>query len=375
MTLANNERFINNYKIISLIGSGGYGLVFKILNILDNRYYAVKIILNTLKKNNDRNEKDMLLNKIFKENDNMLNLPSIDFSQFDVNETQGQHTLACLKEISLHLKVHSHPNILSILEIFNYNNSKYPDINIATLIVMDYHPRDLFTSIVEDQLFVNDGYLIKKVFLQLCSAVYHCHSLNVYHCDIKAENILFNPKTKSVYLCDFGLSTMSDTIAPNLSVGSSYYMAPERTADSMADTDLEMDYFNIHFPPHMSDIWSMGIILINLTCIRNIWLKAHYKNDCLFKSYIDDNNVLKNLLPLSDEFFQLLIKILKVNPMERISLIELMELIKELKMFTSEGPLSTVAIMNEVDFRKTIKVTDEENENNEIIKLNEQILI
>jgi len=35
----------------------------------------------------------------------------------------------------------------------------------------------------------------------------HIHSYKIVHCDIKAENILINPKTYDIKIIDFGLSS------------------------------------------------------------------------------------------------------------------------------------------------------------------------
>ncbi|KAH3666579.1 hypothetical protein OGAPHI_003440, partial [Ogataea philodendri] len=98
--------------------------------------------------------------------------------------------------------------------------------------------------------------------------------MGVYHCDIKPENILLDA-SDNVYLCDFGLATDSKYLAPNVCVGSFYYMAPERILYSSAPLETETAVL----PTATSDIWSLGIILINLVCMRNPWLKAHQGED------------------------------------------------------------------------------------------------
>jgi serine/threonine protein kinase len=39
---------------------------------------------------------------------------------------------------------------------------------------------------------------------QLCRALAYIHSLGVCHRDIKPQNLLVNPKTHELKLCDFG---------------------------------------------------------------------------------------------------------------------------------------------------------------------------
>lgn len=59
-------------------------------------------------------------------------------------------------------------------------------------------------------------------------------------------------------------------------------------------------------PTIKSDIWSLGIILINLTNIRNPWSKAHKDADKTFHHFVQDSDVLKKELPISNPFNDLL---------------------------------------------------------------------
>jgi len=72
-------------------------------------------------------------------------------------------------------------------------------------ILLQYCPDgDLFSNITEMGRFVGNDYLIRVTFLQLLSAVQHCHKLGIYHRDLKPENILLDGT--QVFLADFGLA-------------------------------------------------------------------------------------------------------------------------------------------------------------------------
>ncbi|CCC68337.1 hypothetical protein NCAS_0B02530 [Naumovozyma castellii] len=342
---------INNFTLVLQAGSGAYGLVFQAIdNNNNNQQVAIKAVLKQpLPAHLPEEEKSCIIKtqllQYFQNNNNELVLPTIELATIR-NLTPKQLTkIPHYKEIQLHLKVHSHKNIVSIHQVL--------EGTIATFIVMDYYPIDLFTSIVDLEHFVQDGILIKKVFLQLCSAIDYCHEMDVYHCDIKPENLLLDDDD-NVYLCDFGLSTTSPFLTPNVSIGSSYYMAPERISYDENRVDNDDD----ELPNCNGDIWSLGIILINLTCIRNPWLKAHHDEDNTFHYFLKDTNVLKKILPISDSLFYILTKILQVNPHNRIDIKSLMNEIVNIEQFTTSGPLNYVPRLSKELFAKYVAIDE-----------------
>lgn len=335
---------INNFQITSQIGSGAYGLVFHALDIITENEYAVKAVVKansfnefTKPRTDDNIKKSTVLQTqlyhFFKSFQNKLFLPTVDLDSIqnlsDAELARAPH----YKEIALHLKVHSHENICTIHQVL--------ESPLATFIVMDYYQLDLFTAIVDREYFVGNGLLVKKVFLQLCSALEHCHHNGVFHCDIKPENVLLDANN-NVFLCDFGLSTTCQYLAPNVCIGSSYYMAPERILYCSGADDTVTS-----FPTSTGDVWSLGIILINLCCIRNPWLKAHRMEDSTFNYFSKNPEVLKQILPISDEVYELLIKVLQINPYARIDLEGLMHQVANLTSLTKEGPLSSVPVLDD----------------------------
>ncbi|CCF59567.1 hypothetical protein KAFR_0H01570 [Kazachstania africana CBS 2517] len=315
---------INNFKIFSTVGSGAYGLVLHVVDIITHQEYAIKAILKSSSQPYPVDSLQNEIKKLFDFYQGRIILPSIDLDSILQLSEEQILKVPHYKEIVMQLRVHDHENIVTIHQVL--------ESNAVTFIVMDYHQTDLFTSIVEQQHFTRNGNLIKKVFLQLCSALQYCHENNVYHGDIKPENLLLD-SNDNLYLCDFGLATSSKNLVPNVCIGSSYYMSPERIL-SNNDTSI--------FPNDKSDIWSLGVILINLTCIRNPWLKAHRVEDKTFHYFIEDPAVLKRILPISDALFNLLCQILKLNPYNRIDINQLKSEVSELTSFVNEGPLSNV---------------------------------
>jgi len=68
------------------------------------------------------------------------------------------------------------------------------------------------------------------------------------------------------------------------------------------------------------------VILVNLTCGRNPWKKAS-PEDSTFRAYLKDSKFLRTILPLSPELDSILSRVFECDPMKRISIQKLRELI------------------------------------------------
>ncbi|RPD78274.1 hypothetical protein L226DRAFT_456926 [Lentinus tigrinus ALCF2SS1-7] len=112
--------------------------------------------------------------------------------------------------------------------------------------------------------------LIASMFSQMSEAVATCHDNSVFHRDIKPENFIVTdgwttlPDGRSerkvvVKLTDFGLST-TDVESADMDCGSAPYMSFECRN-------------NIHptYSPRAADVWSLGIVLINMLYHYNPW--------------------------------------------------------------------------------------------------------
>lgn len=335
---------INEYKLINVIGKGSFGVLIKVLNQLDNNYYAIKIISKDKKNLNVENE---LINKYF--NDKCkLQLSEFTIDQLNDINNANTKTKESLNEVLNHLKCHTHPNIVSIHSILDSDN--------LIFIIMDYHPNDLYNAITNQNIFKKNGALIKKVFIQLCSAIFHCHENNIYHCDIKPENMLLDDNF-NLYLCDFGLSITENFLSIDSKIGSSYYMSPERL-NFFKDSNIKI------VPTYKGDIWSLGITLINLTCNKCPWLSADKFNDKNFIYYYKNSSLLKEILPISNIFNSLLLKILNINPYYRIDIPEIIDEIITIKSFLSYGPLSIVSTLDIDTCISILYCNDDNNTNN-----------
>lgn len=87
-----------------------------------------------------------------------------------------------------------------------------------------------------------------------------------------------------------------------------------------------------------NDVWSLGVILVNLSCGRNPWKRACCE-DSTFRAFLRDRTFLKSILPLSPELNAILSRIFEPDPSKRITLPELRELILSCDRFTTFSPV------------------------------------
>lgn len=106
-------------------------------------------------------------------------------------------------------------------------------------------------------------------------------------------------------------------------------------------------------------MWSLGVILVNLTCGRNPWKQASFE-DHTFRAFTRSPDFLKTILPITDELNDILGRIFVRNPDERITLPELRARILACSRFTEQPaamPLPTPPASPE---QTTVYVNDEE---------------
>lgn len=95
-----------------------------------------------------------------------------------------------------------------------------------------------------------------------------------------------------------------------------------------------------HYASGPNDVWSLGVILVNLTCGRNPWKRASTA-DATFRAYLQDPHFLSSILPLSPELDRILRRIFECNPAQRITIPELRQLILRCPRFTLRPRLPT----------------------------------
>lgn len=148
--------------------------------------------------------------------------------------------------------------------------------------VLDYCPGgDLFTAITL-RTYEGNVSLIKQVFIELLDGVNACHSAGVYHRDLKPENILCVEPGLGIRMADFGLST-TKLVSREFNVGSWDYLSPECNFETESP-----HYSSLH-----SDIWSLGVIFVNMVSGRSPWGPAT-PSDRNFRKYMNNPSCLRS---------------------------------------------------------------------------------
>ena len=171
------DQVIGKYRILSSLGSGGFGSVY----LAEDTWIDKKVALKVPHKQN------------------------LDFTEL-------------LKEPRL-LASMSHPNIVTVLTAERQEDLFF--------IVMEYVAGETL-----EQIIVREGPLDVSRALdftcQICNAVDHAHGAGILHRDLRPGNMLIS-ETGLLKVTDFGTSRMLEIAAHGTTViGSPPYMAPEQ---------------------------------------------------------------------------------------------------------------------------------------------------
>ncbi|KAF9287453.1 hypothetical protein BGZ68_001782 [Mortierella alpina] len=227
-------------------------------------------------------------------------------------------------EAELHRLVSGHPNIATLHKVIEEDGCLYMVLDCGV-------EGDLFYTITERGGFVGNELAIKSIFGQIASAVQHCHSKGVYHRDLKPENIIMFGQ--SVKLVDFGLAT-SEPISSDFGCGSTFYLSPECQGGYLETVKS--------YDSAANDVWSLGVILINLVFGRNPWKQACPRDET-FAAYASNNDFLQTILPMSSELNEIIKSVFCIAPRKRISLAELGARVQACKSFTSPDYAAGIA--------------------------------
>jgi len=198
-------------------------------------------------------------------------------------------------EISIHRKL-EHPNIVKFYDYIQKDHHVY--------LVLDYaEGGNLYSYIHKKKNLSADE--IFRFFYQTCLAFQYLHQNDVLHRDLKPENLLLD-KDRNIKLCDFGWAARKINEKRLTFCGTYEYMAPEIV-------------YKKHYD-YRVDIWSLGVLLYEL-----IHREAPYKGRSLPEI---SKSLSKTQITFSSSINpqakDLILKILKTNPSERLSIAQIL---------------------------------------------------
>jgi eukaryotic-like serine/threonine-protein kinase len=203
---------LGSYEIISQLGAGGMGEVYRARDSGLGRDVAIKVLPSLLSRDPDR------------------------LRRF---EQEARATAAL-----------NHPNILAIFQMGNYEGAPY----LVSELLEGNNLRDLFArGPLPVRKAINYG-------VQVAHGLAAAHEKGIVHRDLKPEN-LFVTRDGKLKILDFGLAKLTHTprdselnqptktanTEPGVVMGTAGYMSPEQVRGDLAD--------------HRTDIFALGAIL------------------------------------------------------------------------------------------------------------------
>ncbi|BBM85814.1 serine/threonine protein kinase [Candidatus Uabimicrobium amorphum] len=194
---------IGRYEIISELGRGGMGVVFKAKDTKLNRIVALKVLIGNILTQERKT-------RFFAEAQSMAKL--------------------------------NHENIIKLYD--------YGDDNGVCFFTMDYIEGQTL-----DKLLKQQPISLKKTALiieKICRAMSYCHSQKIIHRDLKPSNIMM--KDGKPFVMDFGIAKQEAGDEEGLTksgaiIGSPHYMSPEQAEGDRKNIDSR------------TDVYSLGMIL------------------------------------------------------------------------------------------------------------------
>lgn len=227
------------YRIDRVLGQGGFGITYLAVQTSLQRYVAIKelFIGGSGQAINDRRGNLVVVTNT-------------------ANQQSFNQQKAKFKKEALRLANLNHPNLVKVHEFFEENGTAY--------FVMDYiDGESLRTKLNKDGVLSES--LVMKYMMQIFPALEVAHKQNIWHLDIKPENIMVD-KYGHAYLIDFGASKhieRSGTLTTSLALAyTPGYCAPELT-DLLNESDEGFAEAMREIGP-WTDIYSIGATMYNL---------------------------------------------------------------------------------------------------------------
>ncbi|KAJ3627378.1 hypothetical protein MTP99_014758 [Tenebrio molitor] len=206
----NSNKFYEDYEKLKTVGQGAFGTATLYRRINDGKQVVMKEVF-----------------------------------LMDMDNTEKK---AALNEVEI-LSTLNHSNIIRYLGSFQREGS--------LLIIMEYADGGNLAQLINAKKNKNETFTEKSVLniiSQISAAISYMHANKILHRDLKSANIFLN-MNGVVQVGDFGISKMLNTRSQAKTVvGTPYYLSPEMCEG--------YDY------NEKSDIWAMGCILYELTCLK-----------------------------------------------------------------------------------------------------------
>ncbi len=211
---------ISHYKILDKLGEGGMGVVYKAEDTKLQRVVALKFLSSA------------------------IHASSEDFARF--------------RQEAIAISALNHPNIATLFDFDESGNKHF--------IVLEYIPGGTLKNKIAESKNLNIEIPIDEIItygIQMAEGLAHAHRRLIVHRDIKPDNVMLSEEG-NLKITDFSLallSGVSNLTRTGSTVGTAAYMSPEQIIGEEID--------------HRTDIFSLGILLYELTTFRRPFRGEH----------------------------------------------------------------------------------------------------
>eukprot|EP00002_Diphylleia_rotans_P029161 TRINITY_DN5921_c0_g1_i3.p1 TRINITY_DN5921_c0_g1~~TRINITY_DN5921_c0_g1_i3.p1 ORF type:complete len:517 (+),score=108.33 TRINITY_DN5921_c0_g1_i3:224-1774(+) len=212
---------LKEFRVLRLIGKGGYGAVYQVTRLSDNHDYALKV-LNIAKMN--LQERQRALNEI--------------------------RFLASIR----------HPCVISYYEAFIESSKLFIVMEFASK--GDLHARVKKRRSVKPVRRYSEE-LVWAVLIQIAFGLKSFHDASIVHRDIKSSNIFITGEHR-VKIGDLGVAKLIEADLTKTMIGTPYYQSPEIWIQTPYNTKI--------------DIWSFGCVMYELATFQYPYNAQDYKS-------------------------------------------------------------------------------------------------
>jgi serine/threonine protein kinase/Flp pilus assembly protein TadD len=267
---------ISHYKILSKLGEGGMGVVYKAEDLKLKRTVALKFLPAELTRDPDAKERF-------------------------IHEAQAASAL-------------DHPAICTIHEI---DDSQADQL----FIVMTYYKGDTLRDRIDEGSLPLDEAV--KMAIGVARGLGRAHEAGIVHRDVKPGNIMITDRG-DVKIVDFGLAKLAGQARltrTGATLGTAAYMSPEQAQS--ADVDAR------------TDIWSLGVMLFEMLT-GELPFRGDHEAALLYSIVHEDPRALSSLSPdLPAKVSSIISKALQKDPARRYQTTH--ELIRDLEKLAASG--------------------------------------